>query len=199
MLEILTLIIAGLVAGVSSSLLGMSAGIILVPLFLYFFQLQHVPELYIAPLAVGTGLACGWFAILASAWTHRHLLKLDKRLLSLLVLNSFLAAIFLHFVAPILVGKWFAILFSILVLSLPLIKRIQKIKAMPPNTFLNNSLLKIGAGLVNGLGNVFGIGGGVLLVVFFRRFGYTMKAVLGHCMIAGAFIILFGICISRME
>jgi uncharacterized membrane protein YfcA len=187
MLEILILIIAGLVAGVGSVLLGMSAGIILVPIFFYFFHLQHVPEIYIAPLAVGTGLACGWLAVMTSAWTHRREIEIDKRLLYILFINSFFAALFLHFAAPFLVGNIFTFLFAVLVLSLPLIKRIQKVGVMPKNTYRNNVLLTLGAGMVNGLGNVFGLGGGLFLVVFFRRFGYSMKTVLAHCMVAGSF------------
>lgn len=183
-------ILSGLVAGVISSLIGMSAGIILVPTLLILFEAKGVPLPLIAPLTVGTGLACGWLAIIASALTHRKHIELDKHLLMILVLNALVGALVIHWLAPILVGKVFEIIFALLVLSLPFISRFNKRARHLKKTTVNTICLTLTAGLLNGLGNVLGIGGGPFLILLFEKFGYSLKKTLGHMMVAGLFTIL---------
>lgn len=189
-MESVIFILSGLVAGVISSLIGMSAGIVLVPTLLILFQAKGVPLYDIAPLTVGTGLACGWLAIVASAFTNRKNIKLDKHLLMILILNSLVGAIVIHGLAPLLVGRLFEVLFALIVLSLPFISSVNKRVKQLQKTTSNNLLLIVCAGFLNGLGNAFGIGGGPFLILLFEKFGYSLKKTLSHMMVAGLFTIL---------
>lgn len=62
----------GAFAGVLAGLLGVGGGVIIVPLLVFTFSAQHLPEAYILHLALGTSLASIIFTSISSLRAHHR-------------------------------------------------------------------------------------------------------------------------------
>lgn len=70
MIELVTYIGLGVVAGILAGLLGVGGGIVIVPMLTFTFALQHFPQEHIQHLALGTSLATIVFTSVASLRAH---------------------------------------------------------------------------------------------------------------------------------
>lgn len=70
MIELVTYIGLGVVAGLLAGLLGVGGGIVIVPMLTFTFALQHLPQEHIQHLALGTSLATIVFTSVASLRAH---------------------------------------------------------------------------------------------------------------------------------
>ena len=70
MIELVTYIGLGVVAGLLAGLLGVGGGIVIVPMLTFTFALQHLPQENIQHLALGTSLATIVFTSIASFRAH---------------------------------------------------------------------------------------------------------------------------------
>src|SRR6185369_12678286 len=70
MIELVTYIGLGVVAGLLAGLLGVGGGIVIVPMLTFTFALQHIPQENIQHLALGTSLATIVFTSIASFRAH---------------------------------------------------------------------------------------------------------------------------------
>jgi len=70
MIELVTYIGLGVIAGLLAGLLGVGGGIVIVPMLTFTFALQHLPQENIQHLALGTSLATIVFTSIASFRAH---------------------------------------------------------------------------------------------------------------------------------
>lgn len=70
MIELVTYIGLGVIAGLLAGLLGVGGGIIIVPMLTFTFALQHLPQAHIQHLALGTSLATIVFTSVSSLRAH---------------------------------------------------------------------------------------------------------------------------------
>ncbi len=70
MIELVTYIGMGVVAGLLAGLLGVGGGIVIVPMLTFTFALQHLPQEHIQHLALGTSLATIIFTSISSLRAH---------------------------------------------------------------------------------------------------------------------------------
>ena len=70
MIELITYIGLGIVAGLLAGLLGVGGGIVIVPMLTFTFALQGLPQEHIQHLALGTSLATIIFTSIASLRAH---------------------------------------------------------------------------------------------------------------------------------
>lgn len=61
---------AGAVAGVLAGLLGIGGGLVIVPMLVFCFSLQHIPAEVTMHLALGTSMASIMFTAVSSFWAH---------------------------------------------------------------------------------------------------------------------------------
>ena len=72
-MELLTLLIAGAIAGTAAGLLGIGGGVVIVPVLSLVFVGQHVDPDLIIKMAVGTSLATIVVTAISSVLAHhRH-------------------------------------------------------------------------------------------------------------------------------
>ena len=158
----LLLFIAGVVAGFAAGLFGIGGGVILVPMFNYFFSYLGVPEELGFKISVATSLAVITVSTLFTSGVHVLSGKVDlKELLKLLpwiLVGILLGVLFSHFVSGHLLKKIFGLF--LLLLSF---KLITDRSGAPKFSFKETVLLPAVLLLSAFSSALLGIGGGVVV------------------------------------
>ena len=158
----LLLFIAGVVAGFAAGLFGIGGGVILVPMFNYFFSYLGVPEELGFKISVATSLAVITVSTLFTSGVHVLSGKVDlKELLKLLpwiLVGILLGVLFSHFVS----GHFLKKIFGLFLLLLSF-KLITDRSGAPKFSFKENVLLPAVLFLSAFSSALLGIGGGVVV------------------------------------
>lgn len=165
MLELITYIGLGVVAGLLAGLLGVGGGIVIVPMLNFTFALQRLPQEHIQHLALGTSLATIVFTSIASLRAHHARGAVDwqtvRRITPGILLGTFSGSWF----AAGLSGdflKTFFIIFTFFVAWQMLSNKLPKASRQIPGYF---GLFGTGT-IIGGISSLVGIGGGSMSVPF---------------------------------
>jgi uncharacterized membrane protein YfcA len=169
----------GVIAGLLAGLLGISGGIVTVPLLLLVFTLFDFPQAYVMHLAIGTSLAAMVFNALSAAWMHNRkdavIWKVVKRMAFGLVLGSILGAIVARFLSAVFLELAFGLFACCLGLYMLRGRKPHEGDHPLPGPLALNC---IGTG-VSFLSNILGIGGGVITVPALMEFRIHEKKAIG--------------------
>jgi len=162
MIEVISFLLAGVVAGLLAGLLGVGGGMIIVPTLFYLFAWLSFPEYLISHIAVGTSLAVMVFTSLSSCITHGRSGFIDRSILKKSVPGVLLGITFGALLSLILSTSLLKNIFAIFLLAVALqmflsknshkISKINKKKTLKfPFLFstlfgMISSLLGVGAG-----------------------------------------------------
>lgn len=165
MIELITYIGLGVIAGLLAGLLGVGGGIVIVPMLTFTFELQQLPHEHIQHLALGTSLATIIFTSIASLRAHHARGAVDwltvRRITPGILLGTFTGSWF----AAALSGhylKIFFIIFTFFVAWQMLSNTLPKASRQIPGRF---GLFGTGT-VIGGISSLVGIGGGSMSVPF---------------------------------
>lgn len=168
------LAVAGAIAGVLSGIFGIGGGIVLVPILVFVFTLQGVPEAYIAHSAVGTSLAIIIPTAIRSFRAHRQKGAGNIELLKSWTLWVPFGVIVASFVVGFVSGQVLKMIFAFVALIIAIKMLFGGEKWRLSDDLPGNTATK-GAGFGIGFVSTFmGIGGGNLNNLFMTLFGQSM-------------------------
>lgn len=192
MQSVLIYLAAGACAGFGSGLFGLGGGLVLVPVLLFIFATQGMPETVAMHLAVGSSLASIVVTSASSIGAHTRLggvlWNILKPMAVGLVIGALLGAQLAGFLSGLILKRIFAVFVLIMAAHMGLGSR------RPPVS--RGTTSKVGlvrAGLVIGsLSSLVGIGGGSLMVPYLAWRGTEMRKAVGTSAAAGFPIALAG-------
>ncbi len=155
----------GAVAGGLAGLLGVGGGVVIVPMLMYCFTLQHVSYDQIMHLALGTSLASIMFTSIASFMAHHRRGAVHWDIVRRIAVGILLGT----FLGSCLAAKLSTVFLSIFFVAFLFYVALEMIMDRKPNEsrHLPGTLGMFGVGNVIGAVSSFvGIGGGLLSVPF---------------------------------
>lgn len=184
--------VIGIVAGLLAGLLGISGGIITVPLLALVFSHTALPQSSIMHLAVGTSLAAMVFNGLSATWAHHQkngvVWNVFSRMAVGIILGSLCGAFVAHLLPDALLEGIFGFFACVLALYMLRKKAYHGENHPLPGTAALNSL----GFCVSGIANVLGIGGGILTVPALMHFKMQEKQAIGTSAATGTLVSFLG-------
>jgi len=181
----------GAIAGVLAGLLGIGGGLVIVPMLLFCFTWQGIPDQFIMHLALGTSMASIIFTATSSFWAHHKrgavYWIVVRRIVLGIFMGTFLGSCFAVRM-PTHILKGFFVIFLYYVAIQMLVNRTPK-----PSRQLPGKLGMFGVGNVIGaVSSLVGIGGGSLSVPFMIWSNITVHNAIGTSAAIGFPIALAG-------
>jgi uncharacterized membrane protein YfcA len=162
---LLTYSLVGAVSGVLAGLLGIGGGLVIVPMLVFCFTWQQIPNEQIMHLALGTSMASIIFTAVSSFWAHHKRGAVHWIVVRRIVLGIFLGTFIGSCLAARLSTnflKGFFVIFLFYVASQMLLGKKPK-----PSRQLPGPMGMFGVGnVIGGFSSMVGIGGGTLSVPF---------------------------------
>lgn len=178
MLEWLVFSFVGILAGLSSGLLGLGGGVIIVPALLMIFSWQGLLGPHLMHMAVSTSLMTIIITSSTSAYSHQKQGNVDwsliRKLTPGLVLGGLLGAALATQLSSRFLQQFFSLylLFAAVKMWLP--------KPLAVHQQLLNKLVLISFGSIVGvISSLVGIGGGSLIVPYLVMANQTMQRAIG--------------------
>ena len=166
MIEILvTYVLVGAVAGVLAGLLGIGGGQVIVPMLVFCFVRQGVPDAVIMHLALGTSLASIMFTAVSSFWAHHKRGAVRWDVVRKIVIGIFTGTFIGSFIAAQLSTRFlkgFFVVFLYYVAVQMLINKKPKTSRQIPG---RSAMFGVG-NAIGMLSSLVGIGGGIISVPF---------------------------------
>jgi uncharacterized membrane protein YfcA len=162
---LLTYSLVGAVSGVLAGLLGIGGGLVIVPMLVFCFTWQQIPNEQIMHLALGTSMASIIFTAVSSFWAHHKRGAVHWIVVRRIVLGIFVGTFLGSCIAARLSTnflKIFFVIFLFYVASQMLLDKKPK-----PSRQLPGPMGMFGVGnVIGGFSSLVGIGGGTLSVPF---------------------------------
>lgn len=192
MLIYLIYVAIGLFAGFFSGLLGISGGILTVPLLVTTFSMIGFPSGSAMHVAIGTSLAAMVFNSLSSSLAHLKrknvMWPLILRLMPGIVLGVVLGA----FTAYLLADNILELIFAIFLLALSGYFFISKEPAPGDHKIPKAHHLGFIGLIIGYISNILGVGGGIFCVPLFTYFRLPFVRAIGSSVVAGLVISFLG-------
>jgi uncharacterized membrane protein YfcA len=188
---LLSYIALGAFAGVLAGLLGVGGGLVIVPVLIFLFTAQHMPDNHIIHLALGTSLASIIFTSIASFRAHHFrgavnwevFRRITPGIITGTLLGSWVAA---QLSTNFLKGFFVFFLYYV---ALQIFLNIRP----APSRQLPGSIGMNGVGsLIGGISSLVGIGGGVMSVPFLIWCNLDLRCAIGTSAAIGFPIALAG-------
>ncbi len=155
----------GSLAGFLAGLLGIGGGIILVPLFLWAFDVSGFAHEVLVHTAFGTSLAIIIPTAVSSTFGHRKRGNVDWHQVGYLCLGGMVGALCGAWVASLLSGDWLKGMFGVMQILVALKLLVFHPRLPPERSEAVNRGSLIAVGLAGGMFSAFfGVGGGVIAV-----------------------------------
>ncbi len=166
MIEIISLLVLGAVAGVLAGLLGIGGGAVIVPALVWIFHsVEKIPEQHLMHIAIGTSLATIVVTSMTSIWAHHKRGAVQWPVVAQLAPGIVIGALLGAVVADFLSSETLRIVFGVFLVLLSIEMTFGKKPA--PHRQLPNRIATGGVGVVIGtISSLVGIGGGSLTVPF---------------------------------
>ncbi len=182
---------AGAVAGLIGGLFGLGGGVVMVPVMLFVFTAQGLPEAATMHMAVASSLAIIVLTSLSSVRAHHRLRG---------VLWPVFVRLAPGIVAGALAGAWFAdslsaaALQNVFALFLAAVAAKMALELTPASGrhLPGTAAMTAAGGVIGAASAVVGIGGGTLTVPFLTRCGIAMRQAVGTSAACGLPIALAG-------
>ncbi len=162
---LLTYSLVGAISGVLAGLLGIGGGLVIVPMLVYCFTRQHIPDEMIMHLALGTSMASIIFTAASSFWAHHkrgavHWIVVRRIVLGIFV-GTFLGSCIAARLSTNFLKAFFVVFLFYVATQMILNKKPKASRQLPGSTGM------FGVGNVIGaFSSLVGIGGGTLSVPF---------------------------------
>jgi uncharacterized membrane protein YfcA len=191
--SIVIYLLLGAFTGLCSGLLGIGGGIIVVPALAYIFShtVSELPPEVVMHLAIGTSLAVMVVTSTASASAHHRLGTVQwmvwRRWVPGLLLGVVLGVVAAKYTSTVYLKSIFGVFLFLTAARMLLSKPVDREKRQ----FGRGMWIVIGSfvGVCSGL---LGVGGGVVMVPFLNRCGFSMKEAAGTAAASTLPIAIFG-------
>lgn len=191
LLASLAYIVLGVLAGMLSGLLGISGGVITVPVLFFIFEYVGLPQATIMHYAIGTSLTSMIFNSVTSTWYHNKKGFVEwqtvKHMALGIILGSIAGALIAEIMSGIVLEIFFGVFACLLGVHLLRSKEIKPITNTPSPVLLNTMGFIIGC-----ISNMLGIGGGSMVVPLLLIFGVSDKKAIGTSAATGLLITALG-------
>ncbi len=155
----------GAFAGVLAGLLGVGGGLVIVPVLTFIFTSQHLPDVHILHLALGTSLASIMFTSISSLRAHHLRGAVDWLVVRRISFGIMVGTFGGSWVAAQLSTR-FLKSFFVVFLYFVAIQMLLNIKPKSHRQLPGRSALFGVGGLIGGVSSLVGIGGGSMSVPF---------------------------------
>ena len=179
---ILYYLAAGAFAGLLAGVFGIGGGMIIVPVLIYIFKAQGVPEAALTHIGIGTSLATIIVTSISSLRAHNSRGAVNwnvwKRMAPGLVIGSLMGA----GVASVIHGNSLQSIIGVGAFLVGLKMLFMKNKALEENDFskLPSPIGQTGlGGFIGVISAIFGIGGGTLTVPLLSNYGLKIQHAVG--------------------
>lgn len=192
LLSYLAYVLIGILSGLIAGLLGVSGGLVTVPLLALLFHFMGLPQAYLMHLAIGTSLAAMVFTAISSSIAHHLkgavLWDLIKVLFPGLLVGALLGALIARFLSSVILELLFG-LFAV-GMGIYFYKdhfRIKtEIRKLPRWHFM------LWGFAIAGLSTILGVGGGIFAVPLLVSYHYPEKKAIGTSAALGMIVSFLG-------
>lgn len=187
---LITYLVLGSVAGVVAGLFGIGGGLLIVPVLIFSFTAQAMPEAVVTHAAVATSLATIVVTSISSVVAHnkRGAVRFDQ--FKPLAVGVALGAMGGVWIAAQLSGDNLQIIFGIFACAVA-VQMAFDLKPRQGNSTPENLELGVAGSVIGGASSIFGIGGGTLTVPYLTARGSDMRQAVGTSAAVGLPIALF--------
>ena len=183
--------IIGILAGFISGLIGISGGVITVPLLFLLFHFQGLPQAYLIQLAIGTSLASMVSnACSATIWHQRHR-AIDWTTIKIMTPGIVVGSISGGIVARLISAIFLEMLFGLFACALAIYYWKRKKRHRKTHKH-DRSLIATLSGGIAFFAALLGIGGGIFTVPLLSALSFSEEKAIGTSAAAGLFITTFG-------
>lgn len=171
-------LILGAVAGIAAGLFGIGGGLVIVPVLIFSFTLQGMPEVVVTHAAIATSLATIVITSFYSIKAHHKRGGVNWQLFRPLAAGIAVGALLGVFIADSLSGQLLQILLGIFATLMAAYLGLglePKTGGVQPK----NGELTVAGGVIGGASSLFGIGGGTLTVPYLSFRGVAMRQAVG--------------------
>lgn len=186
----------GSFAGLLAGLFGIGGGLVIVPILIYIFTTQGIPEAALTHICIGTSLATIVVTSISSLRAHNKrgavIWSIWKRMVPGLVIGSLIGA----GIASVIHGKPLQAIIGVGVFMVGLKMLLINNKVLNQDDFsklpspIKQSFL---GGFIGIISAIFGIGGGTLTVPILSNFGLKIQNAVGTSSACGLPIALAGV------
>jgi len=169
---------AGAVAGILAGLLGIGGGLVIVPMLVYCFTWQQIPQSIIMHLALGTSMASIMFTAISSFYAHHkrgavHWIVV-KRIVMGILTGTFLGSCIAARLSTDFLKGFFAVFLYYVAIQMLISRKPRPSRQLPglAGMFCVGNVIGIFSSLV-------GIGGGTLSVPFMVFCNMTLHHAIG--------------------
>ncbi len=190
-LPFIAFIIIGIVSGFFGGLLGISGGVITVPLLLGTLLLMDYPQSYAMHSALGTSLASMIFTAIGATWMQNRKQNVFWgpvfKMLPGIIIGTLTGAAVAHFLSGIILEIFFGFFACILGVNY-----LRPFLPRHPFEFLQKKKHFLVIGLcVSFVSSILGIGGGIFMVPILIALNFTEKKAFGTSAAVGLFVTFF--------
>ncbi len=172
-MELVTLLIAGAVAGTAAGLLGIGGGVIIVPVLSLVFAREGVDPEILIKVAVGTSLATIVVTAISSIWAHHRRGAVHWNLVRIMAPGVVSGSLIGAWIADLIPGSWLTLAFIIFMLGVSLQMALGPMggaHALPGPWALRGASAVVGV-----ISALMGIGGGALHVPYLSWHAIPVK------------------------
>jgi hypothetical protein len=191
LLEIVSFLGLGLVAGLLAGMLGIGGGVVVVPVLIWIFQLHDLPREIIPHLAIGTSLAAIVFTSMSAIWAQQKRRAIDWPVVRLLapatLLGGFVSGYLAGFIPAAMLKGFFAAFLLLVGTQFVLDWKPAAHWRLPGR----GGLWGVGLG-IGSFSALLGIGGGNITVPFLHACNLELRRAIAISTALGLPIALFG-------
>jgi uncharacterized protein len=189
-LLILTYLIVGAIVGLLAGLLGVGGGLVIVPMLVFCFTRQNLPQESLMHLAIGTSAASIVFTSVSSCWAHHQHGAVDWGIVRRIVLGILVGTMLGTFLASRMttfaLKGFFAVFICFVALQMLLDRKPPPARNIPG--WWGMSAVGTWLGVISSLA---GIGGGIMSVPFLLWCNQPMHRAIGTSAAIGFPIAVF--------
>lgn len=190
-MESLLYLLAGALAGLLSGLFGVGGGLIIVPILVALFSLQHFTDAHIMHLALGSSLATIVVTSLASARAHHRCDNVDWAVVGRITPGIVLGTLLGSQLATCLDSDGLKAIFAIFVLAVAT-QMLLNLRPNPHRQLPGSLATSFVGGIIGVVSSLVGIGGGTLSVPFLLYCNTAIHRAIGTSAAIGLPIALAG-------
>ena len=188
---LLVYLLAGAAAGLIGGLFGLGGGVVMVPVLLFVFAAQGLPEAIIMHMAVGSSLAVIILTSISSVRTHNQLGGVQWPIFTRMVAGIVIGALFGAWLADRLSSDALQNTFAIFLVGVA-VKMAFDLNPPARSRLPGPAGMTAAGGVVGSVSALVGVGGGTLTVPYLSWCGVAMRQAVGTSAACGLPIAVAG-------